>query len=84
MLHLPPSERFELFANTYQVAKSIGGAPDLGAFPDIPSMRKFLADAKANASAAGGEFPDVKETDHQVSMVSLRLSFSLRGRMCVY
>lgn len=46
----------------------MGGAPDLGLFPDIPSMRKFLADAKAGASAAAGDFPSVKETDHQVSM----------------
>ncbi|CZT17551.1 related to Putative sterigmatocystin biosynthesis lipase/esterase STCI [Ramularia collo-cygni] len=50
------------------VAKSIGGAPDLGAFPDIETLRKFLADAKAQASATGGAIPGVKETDHQVSM----------------
>lgn len=34
----------------------------------ITSRRKFLVDAKANMSAASGEFPSVKETDHQVSM----------------
>lgn len=40
----------------------------MGVFPDIASLRSFLSQTKANASAAAGQFPDVNETDHQVSM----------------
>ncbi|KAK4543948.1 hypothetical protein LTR36_004722 [Oleoguttula mirabilis] len=51
-----------------EFVKSIGGqAPDLGLFPNIPSLRKWIIQSKAAMSAEmGGSIPGVKETDHQV------------------
>lgn len=48
---------------------SAGQAPDIGLFPDIPSLRKWIADTKAAMKAEiGGSTPGVKETDHQVTV----------------
>ena len=42
---------------------------DLGMFPDIPSLRKWITDAKqAMTAEMGGQSEGVKEEDHQVSM----------------
>ncbi|KAK5121102.1 hypothetical protein LTR85_005586 [Meristemomyces frigidus] len=42
-------------------------APDIGAFPDIASLRKWISESKAAMSAQmGGSIPGVKETDHEV------------------
>lgn len=49
--------------------EQMGGAPDLGMFPDIASMRSFLSEAKKNMSnQMGSAIEGVKEEDHQVSM----------------
>ncbi|RMZ26805.1 hypothetical protein D0859_09135 [Hortaea werneckii] len=44
-------------------------APDIGQFPSIDALRKWIIQSKAAMSAQiGGKVPGVKETDHQVSM----------------
>lgn len=48
--------------------QAIGGAPDLGKFPDIAAMRKFLEDSKANMVATHDPVPGVKEEDRQIMM----------------
>ena len=46
-----------------------GQQPDLGLFPDIASMRQWIATSKAAMTAhMGGGIEGVKEEDHQVSM----------------
>lgn len=46
-----------------------GSPPDLGLFPDIASLRKWIIDSKAAMSAQmGPNIPGVKEQDHQVPM----------------
>lgn len=58
----------ELAPEWHEAVKAAGASPDLGVFPDIPSMRKFLEDAKMAMSDASGPQPGVKEQDHQVAM----------------
>lgn len=53
-----------------EAAKAAGGSPDLGVFPDIPSLQTFFEQAKAamGEDSSGEPLPNVKETDHQVEM----------------
>ncbi|EMC98864.1 hypothetical protein BAUCODRAFT_31136 [Baudoinia panamericana UAMH 10762] len=51
--------------------KAAGQVPDIGLFPDIASLRKWIFDAKVAMTAAMGAasgMTGVRETDHQVSM----------------
>lgn len=44
-----------------------GNPPDIGLFPDIASLRKWISDSKSAMSAEmGGNITGVKEQDHQV------------------
>ncbi|KAI5358196.1 Putative alpha/beta hydrolase-3 [Septoria linicola] len=51
-------------------ATAAGGSPDLGMFPDIPSMRAWFEQIKAAMEPAmiSQPFDDVREQDHQVKM----------------
>ncbi|KAI6887791.1 GroES-like protein [Hortaea werneckii] len=49
--------------------KEDGQAPDIGQFPSIDALRKWIIQSKAAMSAQiGGKVPGVKETDRQVPM----------------
>ncbi|KAK0268104.1 hypothetical protein LTR91_016719 [Friedmanniomyces endolithicus] len=44
-------------------------APDIGQFPDIASLRKWITQSKEDGAAEmGGSISGVKESDHQVEM----------------
>ena len=43
------------------------GPPDVGVFPDIPSLRKFMADAKGPAQRQAPP-SGIKEEDRQIAM----------------
>ena len=46
-----------------------GVKPDIGLFPDIPSLRKWISDSKQAMSAEmGPKIEGVKEEEHQVAM----------------
>ncbi|KAK7883525.1 hypothetical protein LTR67_011101 [Exophiala xenobiotica] len=46
-----------------------GQAPDLGAFPNIASLRKWMSDAKKSMGAKmSSKFEGIEEQDHQVPM----------------
>ena len=53
-----------------EAVKTAGGSPDLGVFPDIPSLQTFFEQAKAamGEDFSGKPLAAVKETDHQVKM----------------
>ncbi|KAK5014024.1 hypothetical protein LTR16_002500 [Cryomyces antarcticus] len=52
-----------------QLLQAMGGkAPDLGAFPDVYTLRAFLVEAKKNMTATIGKPEGVKEEDVQVPM----------------
>ena len=53
----------------YEAAiKAIGGAPDLGLFSDIATLRKFLEYSNATMVATTDRVPNVVEEDRQISM----------------
>ena len=46
-----------------------GQAPDIGLFPDIASLRKWITESKQAMSAEmGGAIEGVKESDHQIAV----------------
>ncbi|TKA74431.1 hypothetical protein B0A49_02859 [Cryomyces minteri] len=52
-----------------QLLQAMGGkAPDLGAFPDVYTLRTFIVEAKKNMTATIGKPEGVKEEDIQVPM----------------
>ncbi|SMR43807.1 unnamed protein product [Zymoseptoria tritici ST99CH_3D1] len=55
-------------AEFLEVAKSIGGAPDLGVFPTIQAMRDFLEQSKAATQDLYGPISGVSQRDHEVEM----------------